>query len=540
MRHEQSAPFAADAFARCSRTFGACFLFAGPGYTNASNGITMAYNNRIPMVCVVNQHPTLCEEKGAGAASFAAEVLRPVSKWTNRLIDTRMAAHMTRRAVQEATSYPQGPVVLEIPDNLVTRQATSGDQWWNLSGALRRPPSSPAADPNAVEDAVKLLLAAERPVLVSGESVHWDNAAQELRRLAESLNIPVITRRSSRGAVSEGHPLAFYGRARGAILKQADVALLIGLSLGYLEDYGRWGGNTRFIQLHRGEADVDTSVRTELALIGDSKHVLGQMAECAASLAKTPPPREKWLEEVQSRKQAEALRLANDIEKYGSRKPLHPSYLSHEVVNFLDPEATFIFDAFTGSAYLTERVRSRFSGQVVDTGEWVTVGHGVGMGIGAQLARPGKQVFVMMGDGGIGIGGFDVETAVRYKQPVVYMIFNNSSWAGAAVEMFWGEDFLLADGSRGNPQRITPTRYDHLFAAMGCHTERVEEPAQVRPALERAFASGKTAVIDAVVDPKAYHPMILRQGPQHRWLGADGMSDYGRSLAFPERYPAEG
>ncbi|MEE9202373.1 MAG: thiamine pyrophosphate-dependent enzyme, partial [Dehalococcoidia bacterium] len=473
-------------------------------------------------------------------ASYAAEVLKPVTKWTARLIDIRMAAHLTRRAVQEATSYPQGPVVLEVPDNLLVRRAPVGEQWWYLSGALSQPPAPPAADPRGVEAAVKMLLAAERPVVVSGESVHWDGASQELMRLVEALNIPVITRRLSRGAVPEGHPLSFYGRARGAILKQADVALLIGLSLGYLEDYGRWGGNTRFIQVHRGEADVDTTVRTELALIGDSKQVLAQMAECAASMTKTPPAREEWLGEVQSRKQADAQRLANDIEKCGSQVPLHPSYLSYEVVNFLDPEATVIFDAFTGSAYLTERVRSRFSGQVIDTGEWVTVGHGVGMGIGAQLARPGKQVFVMMGDGGIGIGGFDVETAVRYKLPVVYMVFNNSSWAGAAVELFWGEDFLLADGSRGNPQRITPTRYDQLFAAMGCHTERVEEPAQVRPALERAFASGKTAVIDAVVDPHAYHPMIQRQGPQHRWLGAEKMPEVGRRLAFPEQYPSQG
>jgi acetolactate synthase-1/2/3 large subunit len=120
------------------------------------------------------------------------------------------------------------------------------------------------------------------------------------------------------------------------------------------------------------------------------------------------------------------------------------------------------------------------------------------------------------------------------------MVFNNRSWAGAAVELFWGEDFLLADGSRGNPQRITPTRYDQLFAAMGCHTERVEEPAQVRPALERAFASGKTAVIDAVMDPHVHHPMIRRQGPQHRWLGAEIMPEAGRRLAFPEQYPSEG
>ena len=202
----------------------------------------------------------------------------------------------------------------------------------------------------------------------------------------------------------------------------------------------------------------------------------------------------------------------------------------------LGPSATVIFDAYTGSAFLTERFKASFPGQVLDTGEWITVGHGVGMGIGAQLARPGKPVLVMMGDGGIGIGGFDVETAVRCRLPVVYFISNNSSWLSGEVELFIGDQFLLSDGSRGNPFLLTPVRYDQVFEALGCFVQRVEEPRQLRPALEKALSSGRTAVIDAVVDRKVYHPMLLRGGPGHRWIGAENMPEPGRRIAFPELY----
>jgi acetolactate synthase-1/2/3 large subunit len=205
-------------------------------------------------------------------------------------------------------------------------------------------------------------------------------------------------------------------------------------------------------------------------------------------------------------------RLAEEEGGANTTGPLHPAVLSRQILDFLDPSATIIYDAFTATQYMTDRVKARFAGQILDSGEFGAVGHGVGMGIGAQLARPGKQVLVLMGDGGMGVGAMDIETARRYNLPVVYLVSNNSMWTSGLQHTFFGK--TMGKSSFGMMPDI---RYDRMFEVMDCHAEHVEKPEQIRPALERAFNSGKTAVINAVMDESVRHrifrkplaPMIL-------------------------------
>jgi acetolactate synthase-1/2/3 large subunit len=536
MRHEQAASFAADAYARAGRRPGVCFLFGGPGFANASNGIAQAYYSKSPVIALVGQHATLTDFRGASAASWASEDCSRFTRWSVRVVDDRIAAYLTKRAFAEATTYPPGPVVMDIPENVQIRRRGLREQRSYLPGYLSGPMVGGGGDPDACAQAVEMLLKAQRPAIVAGEQAYWEDAAPELRELAEALNVPVITRRLARGAVPEDHPLSFAGRVRGQVLRNTDVVLLVGLNLGYLEDFGRWGGNTRFIQVHSTSREVEPVVPTEMAMLGNSKKILRQMVEAARRL-KEVPSHQEWLEQIDGLKRAEDQRLTEAAQKVRSRRPIHPAYLAQAVLEVLDDGATTIFDAYTGSAFLTERVRSKLPGTVLDTGEWITVGHGVGMGIGAQLARPGKQVFVMMGDGGMGIGGFDVETAVRNKLPVVYMVNNNSAWLSREVDYFIGDQFVLPGGHKGNPAMLTPTRYDQVYAAMGCYTERVEEPEDIKAALSRCLESGRTSVLDVVVDREVDHPMVLRGGPGHRWVGPENMPEKGRRLAFPELYP---
>ena len=182
--------------------------------------------------------------------------------------------------------------------------------------------------------------------------------------------------------------------------------------------------------------------------------------------------------------------------------PIHPARIARELSEVLDRDATLVIDSFTMSGWMTQWFPARFPGQVIDAGPLAPVGHGVGMAIGAQLARPGKQVVLVIGDGGIGIGGFDIETARRYDLPIVAVLWNNSSWGPSFEEM----PFLKG---RTDPFDMLPNqRYDRMFEAMGCHGEHVERPEQFRPALERALRAGKTALINVIGDRRIGHSSL--------------------------------
>lgn len=503
-RHEQTAAYAADGYARASGKVGVCFATAGPGVTNEISAIAQAHCCRSPVVILCGQHVFPEDGRGGMQEFYGDQVMQSFTKWTRRVLDPHLIACITKKAFIDARTPPRGPVAIEFPLNVLMEKTLASEQWGFVENSFQKP-GARLADPADVEKAVRTILEAERPVVVGGECIHWAEASEELREFAELMRSPVVTRRLGRGGVPEDHAMAFSGRTRGRILRQADRAVLIGLRLDHLEGYGAWARNARLIQVNETEAETETAVQSDVVLIGNAKSVLRQMIDCAKNLMKEPPERQAWLEAVGDIKRKEAERLADEAEKVKTNKPIHPGAVAHEVLQVLDDSATIILDAFTGSAYMTERIRGKFAGCVLDSGSWAGVGHGVGMAIGAQLARPGKQVVAIMGDGGMGLGGFDVETAVRCKLPVVYLIHNNDAWMASTSDMF--RKLMPVVGiPMVNPFGILPTRYDKVFEPLGCYTDRVEDPAELRAALEKAFNSGRTAVIDVVVDPTTPHP----------------------------------
>lgn len=189
-------------------------------------------------------------------------------------------------------------------------------------------------------------------------------------------------------------------------------------------------------------------------------------------------------------------------EKVRGSVPIHPDRLARDLISVLDPSATMIVDSFTLSGYLSHWFTARFPGQIVDAGPLAPVGHGIGMAIGVQLARPSKPVVTVIGDGGIGIGGWDMETAAKYKLPVVAVLWNNSSWGPSFDQM------PMLKG-RTEPFDMLPNiRYDRIFTELGCHGEHVEKPDELLPALERAFKSGKPALVNVIGDKRIGHPSL--------------------------------
>ncbi|MDP2954630.1 MAG: thiamine pyrophosphate-binding protein, partial [Chloroflexota bacterium] len=512
-------------YGRLTRAPGICYGTNGPGVTNMASGINQAWLVHSPMIALCGQHRQDLDHRGPLQEAYPLKVTESMSKWGVFIQEWRLLPMYLRKAIRDCTSYPPGPVILAIEPRAYFLSGQEKDLAYNVPLGQKAAPSYGGAKPEDIEKVVQLLIEAERPALVGGDGIYWADAAAELRELAELLQVPVSTRRMGRGAVPENHPLALGAGWRLRFWADADVIVAIGIKLNTnLENDGEpptYPEKAKMVLINECAADAWTPLPTEMEIIANPKVALRQMIDCAKTMLKQRPNRQAWLSRLATvRADYEAGARASAEEVRGN-KPIHGFWLAHEIAEFLDPNATVIFDAFGGSAHLTGRLKARFAGQVLDVGEAGGVGHGIGMGIGAQCARPGKQVFVMMGDAGIGLGGMDIETAVRYKLPIVYAIYNNSTWMG-------GFEDLYAKGQIHSWHMMQDIRYDKMFEPLGCHVENVTEPNQIRHALDRAFNSGKTAVVNFIVDRRVPHPWHLSAGTRSnalRWLDINKVPD---------------
>ena len=534
-RHEQGGGYAADAYARASGKVGVCFGTAGPGMTNTVSAIAQAHFCKSPVVAIYGQHYTPEDGRGALQESFAEPVLQSLTKYTRRVVNPALFKYWTKRAFRDAMTYPQGPVALEFPADIQGIRTKPSQQMGYIPNSYKTPAGA-AADPASIEKAVKLLMAANKPVIAGGEAIFWSNASDELNEFVELLQIPVITRRVGRGAVPEDTKLAFGGRVRGKILRAADVACTIGLNLGYLEGYGAWAAKAKLIQITESREDIEFTAPSEMVIIASPKAALRQMIDCAKDIMGSYKAKDAWLKEVADLKAAEKKRLDGVIEEVKANKPMHPAWVAQCVVDVLDKDSTIILDGFTSSSYLTSRIVAKHVGAVLDSGSWAGVGHGVGMAVGASVARPGTQVLAMMGDGGFGLGGFDVETAVRVGSTPVYLVNNNAAWMAAVGPLYKKANPQLGTQDPWTPWFMMPTNYAKMFAEVGAYTERVEEPADLKPALERAFKSGKAAVLDVVTDRTTKHTMMASRPPgAPPWMDPEDVPDAMRAQLFPEK-----
>ncbi len=497
LRHEQTGPYIADGWARATGRPGVCFGTAGPGMLNMVSGLNHAFLCRSPVVAITGQHATFQDGRAPFQEAYAEDVCRSFTKWSKRVVDARSISYFVQKAFRDATTYPPGPVVVEIASNLLGRRMEEDAQEGYVPKDRCPELGMTGTDPALVEKMARLLLEAERPVVIGGGGIYWAGASEELKELVTLLNAAVITRRMGRGAVPEDHPLAFCAGHRRPILNRADVIAVFGLRMSMLEHFGQpptYRHEAKYILVSESAEDLEARLPTEVRVLANPKQVLKQMIECVKDLVKEPPRRDEWIGEVAGVKAAHMKGQRELVEGVRRASPINPHFLAQEVVDFLDDSATIILDSYAMSRFTTDKIQASFAGQVMDAGTNGGVGHSVGMAIGAQLGRPGRQVLSLLGDGGMGIAGFDIETAARYKIPAVYLLFNNSGWLNP-------EAMRRALPFEGYSCGMLPDmRYDKIFQEQGCHGEYVTEPEQIRPALERAFNSGKTSVINVIPD----------------------------------------
>jgi len=504
MRHEQSCAYAADGYARTSGRPGVLSVTAGCGLTNAVTGLCVAGLAGSAVVCIAGQHPTTEDQLGSFQEAYGADICRTFSKFTKRVLDWSTIEVDLRLAFRAAMNPPPGPALVEIPTNVLYQE---GDVSRQRAGARLYPPADlrGAGDPAAIDRALDAIARAERPLVVAGDGVFWSDAAADLLAFATRLEIPVYTRRAAQGAVPEDHPLAVRGAWKKPFTGRADVVLAVGFKFWSGEHFGRpptWNTAATYVQVDAAPDRIGWHVPAEIPIVGDPKLVLRQLLDGAAARGLDGARYASWRREVGEVRNAFDRTLAEQARAARDAVPIHPARVVDELVTVMEPDATLVVDSFTLSGWLSQWFGARFAGQIVDAGPLAPVGHGIGMGIGAQLARPGKQVIVVIGDGGFGIGGMELETALKHRLPIVTLLWNNSSWGPSFDQM------PMLKG-RVDPFDMLPElRYDRMFEAIGCHGEHVTRPDEIRPALERAMAAGKPSVVNVIGDPRVGHARL--------------------------------
>lgn len=487
-RHEQTATFAAEGWSKVTRVPGVAALTAGPGVTNGMSAMAAAQQNQSPLLVLGGRAPALRWGMGSLQEIDHVPFVAPLARFAATAQSPDDAGRLVDEALRAAVGAPSGVGFVDFPMDHVF--STSEDD--GRPGALADLPPGPAPDDEALGRAVALLSAAKRPVVMAGTNVWWGHGEAALLRLAEELQIPVLMNGMARGAVPADHPLAF-SRARGKALGEADVALIVGVPMDFRLGFGGvFGAQTQLVVADRVRPERNHPRPVEAELYGDLLSILAALATA------TGTDNQDWLDELRTTERA--ARAKEKAELADDRIPLHPMRVYAELAPLLDRDAIVVIDAGDFGSYAGRVIDSYQPGCWLDSGPFGCLGSGPGYALAAKLARPDRQVVLLQGDGAFGFSGMEWDTLVRHQVPVVSVIGNNGIWGleKHPMEALYGYS-VVAELRPG-------TRYDEVVRALGGHGELVSAPAELRPALERSFASGLPSVVNVLTDPAIAYP----------------------------------
>ncbi|MEZ0074475.1 acetolactate synthase [Planotetraspora sp. GP83] len=495
VRHEQSAVFAAEATARLTRQPGLAVLTAGPGITNGVSGVATAHFNGSPVVVLGGRAPRSRWGSGALQEMDHPPLFEPITKLAFTGSGADSIGQDVEMAFRTALAPHRGPVFLDFyMDDLFS---PSGE---HDTETLTPSPLEP--DPEALATIARLIAEAERPVLVLGSDVWMDRAEEAARDFAEEYRLPVIPNGQGRGILPAGHEL-LVTRARGMAFGQADLVIVVGTPLDFRLGYGWFGGKdgaplAKVVHIADAPSQLATHTGLAGAAAGDLSVLFWGLGAACGTGGVNPKAYAPW---VTALAEAAAAATAGDAPLLESDSdPIHPMRIYGELGKLLADDAVVIGDGGDFVSYAGKYVEPRRPGNWLDPGPYGCLGTGLGYSIAARLARPSSQVVLLLGDGAAGFSLMDVDTLVRHKLPVVMICGNNGMWGleKHPMQMLYGYD-VAADLQ---PQ----CRYDQVVTALGGGGELVTSPAEIGPALRRAFDSGVPYLVNIATDPEIAYP----------------------------------
>jgi acetolactate synthase-1/2/3 large subunit len=499
-RHEQAAAHMAEAWGRLTGKPGVCVVTAGPGFTDAVTGVANACQSHSPMLVITGRSGVHETETLALQELEQIDIVRPLIKWGRVVYQTHRIDEFMAMAFRHGMTGRPGPVFLEIPVDVLNRKIEE-------SKVVRpegyRPRYAPAGAQRGIEEAIELLRGAERPCVIAGSGVHYAGAGQELETLAGLIDVPVLTAGMGQGLLAKDDPRFIGSPMQGlGILAGCDVVLLLGVRLGLFMGQGKppfLPADAKLIQVDVEGSEIGRNRKVEVGIAGDAKQILEQMI---AEVERQPFSHSAWLESVGPKAKESVKDLMTAVPGFDKEAPIHPARLMQEIRGFLDDDAVVVADGGDTQVWTMLGIGVSRPGVQLSSGPFGCLGVGIPYALAAKLRYPERQVLTTMGDGSAGLNIMEFNTALRFDLPIVMVVSNDCSWGMIrhSQNAAYGPGRLVGC-------ELGDVAYEKVVEALGGYGERVERAAEIRPALERAFATGKPACLNVFTDRDVATPM---------------------------------
>ncbi len=506
-RHEASAGHAAEAYARSTGKIGVAVVTAGPGFTNAYTAMVNAYLDRMPVLFVVgapsSREADLNTLQG-GIDQIAAA--SHVTKWAYRINNGARVPEVVEQAIRRAMSGAPGPVLLEIPIEVMFSPVKSIERTSPLSNFGGNAGAAPGV--SEVAALLDLLHGAERPVIIAGGGATLSRCADALLEFAELAHVPVVTGLKAEGLLPQEH--AFYGGSSmsvpvaAAMGAPADVVLLLGVRIG-LYTGGRYGlisTAAKVAQIDIDGAEPGRGGPIDLSIAADCREAL--LAMTRAARQRSWPDRSAW---------AAGLKMARDIPNqqmsstpvYNAQGLLHPFHAAKALAAAIPDNSVIVCDGGESSIWMRDHIRPRGTGSFHSTGYLGALGVGPGFAIGAARAFPARPIILFAGDGALGFHIQEFDTIVRHGLNVHTVVLNNACWGMSQN----GQDLIYGRDKRAIVT-LRDANYEKVAEAFGGFGARAGRLEEIGPAVQAALSSGRPSCINVRIDGEIINPVTAR------------------------------
>ena len=503
MRNEQAASYAAQAVGYMTGRPGACLTVSGPGVIHAFAGLANAQQNFWPMILIGGASAVSQNGMGAFQEERQVALADPYCKYAHAVEDAARIPFYVEQAIRYSIYGRPGPVYLDMPDDIIQQEVDEASV--TPAATIAEPPRMQAMSED-VEAALDALESAEKPLVICGKGMAWSRAEDEVSSFVERTQIPFLASPMGKGVMDDNHPLSV-GAARSLALAEADVIFLMGARLNWIMHFGlppRFGKDVRIIQLDINAESISQNVPAEVALVGDGKAIVGQMNKALEGRQWFYPDDTPWKKAIAAKGAENAKMIQPMIDDDST--PTNYYRALRDISPWIPEDAIIIGEGANTMDIGRTQMPNALPRHRLDAGSYGTMGIGMGFVVAAAVVNPDKAIVSVSGDSAIGFSGMEMETCCRNKLPVKVIVLNNGGIGG-------GVDKLPDDVKTIPPGVLTvAARYDKMMEAFGGKGILVNDPADLKAALDEAMAFDGPALVNVILDPKAG-----RKPQEHAW-----------------------